>query len=176
LSKALAKSLRKSSAETLTGSPMMAATSSCNRDLSPPPRMNLATKSVARRVASTQRHAETKKIFGVHINQYGAAIASKLHAVEIVQKFFANKLPTAQSCSEQLPFNCENQTPIYKFDPLPFRECEDCVRGLVSHFVSIPITTAARRCANLREWLPKCVKAWRELFPSHSPRPFHPLR
>jgi hypothetical protein len=30
----------------------MAATSSCNRDLSPPPRMNLATKSVARRVAS----------------------------------------------------------------------------------------------------------------------------
>src|SRR5437867_7993205 len=51
-SNAFANSPRNGSPTNAAGLATMALTSSCRRDLSPPPRMNLETKSVARRVAS----------------------------------------------------------------------------------------------------------------------------
>src|SRR5208283_720980 len=63
LSNAFANSPRNGSSTNADGLAMMAATSSCNRDLSPPPRTNLETKSVARRAASPRGTPNRKESF-----------------------------------------------------------------------------------------------------------------
>src|SRR5256885_943680 len=60
---AFANSPRNGSSTNAGGLATMAFTSSCSRDLSPPPRMNLETKSVARRVASPSGSPNRKKSF-----------------------------------------------------------------------------------------------------------------
>src|SRR5438094_10677561 len=63
LSNAFANSPRNGSSTNAEGLATMAFTSSCSRDLSPPPRMNLETKSVARRVASPNGTPSRRKSF-----------------------------------------------------------------------------------------------------------------
>ena len=59
----------------------------------------------------TQRHTETEKIFGVHVNQYGAAIASNFMSLKSCSSFSLESFPLPNCTARNWPSTAKTKRP-----------------------------------------------------------------